>query len=1015
MMPSSPSDRVRGFATFDMFTGFSPRSVLPLGIGLVVGVGLLVPSTPAGAVQPPAHLKHRDALELAPGVTTPRRVEAHEWRRASAQPSTAQAYARLQAKLGGRALTRFDADTGILDTVVPAGLSVPNSVASPAAAEAYARAFLAEHLPLLAPGARATDFQLVANVMTGDVRSLGFVQSHDGRPVVGGQISFRFKADRLIAVRSQAVPGLDALAPAGGAAVSRTPEAQVRASARRWIADDFAGADLAPTRADAALDGPKILPLVRPGGGIEAREVYAVEVQLDDPHGRWEVFIDARTGKPVARRSLVHYAELRLGAFQRNPLGARVNMPASFMEVNIGGQTSVADVTGTFPLTSPQLVSFEFRGERAELFNAAGELLTPETMLTPAGVWIAEEAEPPELDAHFNAYAHTEIVKQRVLAIDPSFEVPLSQTAVTVNIDDVCNAFADGDTINFFLAGAGCENTALIADVVYHEYGHVAHVLGLVPGVGIFSGSLSEGAADYLAATIVDDAGMGRGFYQGSDEPLRDLDPPGSEWTWPGDQGGVHFEGQIIGGTLWDLRELLIAKYGYSGGVRRTDEIWLQALRRAVDIPSMYLEALVTNDDDGNLQNGTPDICEIDEAFGRHGLFQGPTEVEVSVQDGPGGELEVRVDYQPLGYNCPSTTSPTATLEWRQRAELGVPAGPTQTQPMASAGASSFVATIAGATDNAVVQYRTRLDWGQDVVTNYPRNDVDPWYEAFVGDTQEIWCSDFENGAEGWTLDGSWQIGSPGGASGDPASAFEGQSIAGTNIGPEGLYPPFSSDSLTTPVIDASGYERVRLQYRRWLTVEDGYFDQAFITANGQTGWQNLASVDDYTAHRHHRDQEWRFHDVDLTAFLDADGEIEVGFNVQTDGGLEFGGWNVDAVCIVGTGAGPGPDPGEETGGEEDTGSEGNICGDGILGPYEQCDDGNLENGDGCSSGCLFEDEEEPETDTGETGGDEVWLPGGRGCGCTADAEIGAEGRGFAGTGALALLALLGLRRRRRE
>jgi cysteine-rich repeat protein len=31
------------------------------------------------------------------------------------------------------------------------------------------------------------------------------------------------------------------------------------------------------------------------------------------------------------------------------------------------------------------------------------------------------------------------------------------------------------------------------------------------------------------------------------------------------------------------------------------------------------------------------------------------------------------------------------------------------------------------------------------------------------------------------------------------------------------------------------------------------------------------------------------------------------------------------------------------------------VCGDGILDPAEQCDDGNLVNGDGCSSVCLFE------------------------------------------------------------
>lgn len=30
-----------------------------------------------------------------------------------------------------------------------------------------------------------------------------------------------------------------------------------------------------------------------------------------------------------------------------------------------------------------------------------------------------------------------------------------------------------------------------------------------------------------------------------------------------------------------------------------------------------------------------------------------------------------------------------------------------------------------------------------------------------------------------------------------------------------------------------------------------------------------------------------------------------------------------------------------------------NICGDGVVGPGEECDDGNLDAGDGCATGCT--------------------------------------------------------------
>ena len=73
---------------------------------------------------------------------------------------------------------------------------------------------------------------------------------------------------------------------------------------------------------------------------------------------------------------------------------------------------------------------------------------------------------------------------------------------VTVNIDDTCNAYSDGQTINFYRASNWCENTGRLADVIYHEFGHSLHLYAMLPGAGTFDESLSEGLADTLAASI---------------------------------------------------------------------------------------------------------------------------------------------------------------------------------------------------------------------------------------------------------------------------------------------------------------------------------------------------------------------------------------------------------------------------------------------------------------------------------------------------------------------------------
>ena len=79
-----------------------------------------------------------------------------------------------------------------------------------------------------------------------------------------------------------------------------------------------------------------------------------------------------------------------------------------------------------------------------------------------------------------------------------------------VNIPQNCNAFFDGKTINFFHSSMMCQNTGLLEDVIYHEFGHALHAFEIIEGVGSFDGAMSEGAADFLSASITGDPGMAK-------------------------------------------------------------------------------------------------------------------------------------------------------------------------------------------------------------------------------------------------------------------------------------------------------------------------------------------------------------------------------------------------------------------------------------------------------------------------------------------------------------------------
>jgi cysteine-rich repeat protein len=432
---------------------------------------------------------------------------------------------------------------------------------------------------------------------------------------------------------------------------------------------------------------------------------------------------------------------------------------------------------------------------------------------------------------------------------------------------------------------------------------------------------------------------MGRGF-SFTDDPLRELDPVDYEWHWPEDKGESHMEGRIIGGTLWDLRTALRTKLGDDEGRSQTDLIWYESIRRAFDIPSMYPEALVADDDDGNVANGTPNVCEINAAFEAHGLVD-PSELGdlgldlVPVAD---GRQVVVTESLPVFEDCPVTAS-GAEMRWRLR-----DAPEAITTVMMAVEDGAWVATIPTQAAGVVAEYQVVVTYSSGTVAALPRNQADPWYQTFFGGAQPIYCFDENANPDEWVFAGNgntWNFGPLAVDGVDPGDPYDDDGVL---LSQDGFYPSWSNTTATGPEIDLAGYDDVRLHYRRWLTVEDGTFDRARITANGEPVWSNLVSKQGSV---HHVDREWRFHDLPLATAM-ATGSVQLQFALDSDGGLELGGWTIDALCVVQVVE--------------------SYCGDHMVSSPEECDDGNTESGDGCDASCILEEDPDP---TGTEGGDD--------------------------------------------
>jgi len=936
----------------------------------------------------------------AAGVSKPLRT--HTEVRWGAVPSAA--WSKFTAAAGGRWTAAHDRATGVPSRIWGSGIAVPGANASPQIAEQVARQLLATHLALLAPGAQVSDFELVANHTDGEIRSIGFQQKLGGRRVVGGQISFRFKRDRMVAIGSEALPEVTV----------GVPRARLSRAAVHGRATTELRRDLALANAPVSEPGDEVvLPLVADDAVLGYRVARPLTID-GGADGRYLAYADVATGAILAVHQLNAFASgtVRYRTVDRHPARPRIDLPAPRTHVTVGStpQTTSADGSVSWAPDVQQSITTAVIGDLVTIVNKAtsdGPLAVAQLVLAPGGQTVWDASALALDDAQVNVFISTNIVKDFVYRyLDPNMPKLGEQMTANVNIGQECNAFFDGKSINFFQSSMKCQNTGLLQDVVFHEFGHALHTAEIIEGVGKFDGAMSEGAADFLAASITNDSGMGRGFFYG-DTPLREMDPVDMEHRWPEDVKEIHYTGLIYGGALWDLRKALIAVHGEAEGIRIVNKLYLGTLRRSIDIPSSLVEALIEDDDDGNLDNGSPNECVIREAYGRHGLRTASGQVAApgSIAEKAASTL-VRVHLTGLSSRCTSDAIESVSVEWKPSGSMTPTAGSTVAH---AGGDGEYWAQLPLARDGKVL-YRARVKFTDGSIFTLADNLADPYYSLYQGETVPLYCTSFETAdpfTEGWTTGTTkpntpspWAWGEGAGGTTDPQAAYTGTRFLAQELG--GDYKPGMGSWVKMPPINVGRWTDVRLQYRRWLASEDSFFDQARVTVNDKKAWINNTANTGDTSALHHIDREWRFHDVPLSGYVPGN-EFTVGWDLTADDGLHLGGWHLDDVCIVA--------------------NIHSVCGDGVRTPTEGCDDGgaNADAPDTCRTYCLRPACGDRIVDTGEEcdhgdGGDatcssacqELELPTLGGC-CST---------GGGSAGAFALSALVGglvLRRRRRR
>ena len=270
-----------------------------------------------------------------------------------------------------------------------------------------------------------------------------------------------------------------------------------------------------------------------------------------------------------------------------------------------------------------------------------------------------------------------------------------NQLPSNVNINSTCNAFWNGTSVNFYRSGGGCRNTGEIGAVFDHEWGHG---IDDNDANGTLSSS-SEGYADIAAIYRLQTSCVGHGFFRTLDDGcgmtqdgtgfnvneaqtgpahcatdcsgVRDADfakhspntpqtPQNFVCSSCGSGSGpcgrqVHCAAGPTRQAAWDFvaRDLRTTPFNYDSNTAFivANKIFYQGsgnigtwhacdcsagTSNGCGATNGYMSWLAADDDNGNLNDGTPHMTAIHAAFNRHNIAcSTPAPVNSGCADGP--------------------------------------------------------------------------------------------------------------------------------------------------------------------------------------------------------------------------------------------------------------------------------------------------------------------------------------------------------------------------------------------
>jgi hypothetical protein len=445
------------------------------------------------------------------------------------------------------------------------------------------------------------------------------------------------------------------------------------------------------------------------GEGYRHRLVWTFQFRRAPEHATWEVMVDAHSAEVIAFQDVNEYGEIKGGVYpvtsteicpDAGTCGVmQSGWPMPWADTGLATPNNYTNSGGV--CDGSGIMTTTLNGRYVDVNDNCGSISNSGETIDLGGVNGDHDCDSGGGSAGNTPASRTAFYEVNKLAEQARGWLPgntwlQSKLPTNVNINNTCNAFWSGGTINFYRSGGGCRNTGELAGVFDHEWGH-----GLdYNDTGGSASNPSEAYADIAEIYRLHDSCIGHGFFWTTDKGCGmtadgtgynqnenqvggyhcDLDCSGvrdADWDMHADHtpdtplnflcsaclsgsgpcgAQVHCSAAPSRQAAWDLvaRDLQAAPFNFdvetafiignklfyqgSGNIGTWHACTCGSSSDGCGATNAYMQWLAADDDDGNINNGTPHMTALYDAFNRHEIACGsPSPVNSGCTGAPTG------------------------------------------------------------------------------------------------------------------------------------------------------------------------------------------------------------------------------------------------------------------------------------------------------------------------------------------------------------------------------------------